>query len=253
MRRALIFRCTLVAALFTAACASEEPLVPASDAPFLYLVLNERVPADYDSLHGRRLAPLLTVASPLEPMPYRTAQRFEMRRASDGRRFDWRAYAGLVENPGTEESIDVGYGNYHRPDSATAAGLGAADLRPGETYALETETEGVVIRGAATIPAEFAATVEVRDGRRIVTWPRVPGAGGYLVGACPYPLEPQRDAVYAVPRDAAAGPPFITAVDANLYRFRTDEDAGRAGIDAGYGVFGAISVASVELPAAPGN
>ncbi len=247
----------LVLALLSGACASDDPLVPASDEPFLYLVLNQRTSlAYYDSLSSpRQLALLLTVASPLEPMPYRTARRFEMRRASDRRLFDWRVYPDLVDNPGTEGSIDLIYGNYHLPDSATAAGLGTADLRPGESYELEIETEGVVIRGQATIPAAFTASVEVRDGRRIVTWPRVPGAGGYLVEAYPYPREPQRDTVYAVPADVPAGPMSITAVDPNFYRFLTDEDAGRAGIDAGFGVFGALTPASapIELPAPAAN
>ena len=241
----------LALAVLPGACSWDEPLVPTSDAPFLYLVLNQRSSSYYGSVEPQQLALLLTVASPLEPMPYRSAERFEMRRASDGRRFGWQALPVGSIDPGTAESVGLHMGNYHLPDSATTAGLGAADLRPGESYELEIETEGVVVRGKVTIPAAFTARVEVRDGRRIVTWPSVPGAGGYVVGAHPYSREPQPDTFYVVPPDSPPGPMTITAVDPNLYRYLTDENLGRSGIDAGYGVFGAISVAWVDLPPAP--
>ena len=241
----------LASAAVSGACSWDEPLVPTSDAPFLYLVLNQRSSSYYGSVEPQQLALLLTVASPLEPMPYRSAERFEMRRASDGRRFGWQALPVGSIDPGTAESVGLHMGNYHLPDSATTAGLGAADLRPGESYELEIETEGVVVRGKVTIPAAFTAKVEVRDGRRIATWPSVPGAGGYLVGAYPYSREPQCDTFYVVPADSPPGPMTITAVDPNLYRYLTDENLGRSGIDAGYGVFGAISVAWVDLPPAP--
>lgn len=245
-------RLALTVALLSGACAWDEPLVPASEEPFVYLVLNLRPVSRYDSSwEPRQLALLLTVGSPLEAMEYRSAQRFEMRRASDGARFDWRAYPILESTTGLEEKFDLGYANYYLPDSATVAGLGAADLRSGETYELEIETEGVVIRGRVMIPAAFNATVEVRDGKRIVSWPHVAGAGGYIVGAYPYSREAQRDTFYVVPADSPPGHLGIVAVDPNLYRFMTDENLGRSGIDAGFGVIGAISSTSVQLPPQP--
>lgn len=244
-------RLVLVLALLSGACSWDAPLVPDSDEPFLYVVLNQRSISHYGSIEKlHQLALLLTAGSPVEPMEYRSAERFEMWRTSDGRRFDWRAFPNASVSPGTGQSVEIHMANYYLPDSTTAAGLGAADLRWGETYELKIETEGVVVRGRVTIPAAFTAKVEVRDGQRIVTWPRVAGAAGYSVGAYPYSRQLQRDTFYVVPADAPPGPMSITAVDPNLYQYLIDENLARSGIDAGYGVFGAISATWVDLPSA---
>ncbi|HEX7051876.1 MAG TPA: hypothetical protein VF188_16840 [Longimicrobiales bacterium] len=239
-----------LAALAAAACAGDTVVVPESDAPFLYLVLNRRSLSQYDSIfEPHQLALLLTLGSTLEPSPYRTAERFEMRRASDGARFDWRIYPDLILDPGTASSVQLIYGNYHLPDTSGPAGLGADSVLPGETYTLEIDTEGVALRGEATVPAHFAVSVRVRDGQRIVEWPHVAGAAGYFVGAYPYSPELQTDTFYVIPADAPGGQPMlVTAVDANLYRYIADDELGRAGIDAGFGVFGGVSVASTTVP-----
>lgn len=234
-----------------AACAGDSVVVPASDAPFLYLVLNQQSISNYDSIfEPHQLALLLTTGPTLEPSSYRAATRFDMRRMSDGVRFDWRVYPNLTVEPGTSTSVQLLYANYHLPDSSGLEPLGADSLLPGETYTLEIDTEGVTIHGQVIIPEDFTVSLKVRDGERIAYWPRVRGAVGYFVGAYPYARELQTDTSYAIPADAPGGHPLnVTAVDPNLYRYITDDKVGRAGIDRGFGVFGAISIGTATVPA----
>src|SRR5690606_18014442 len=108
---------------------------------------------------------------PIESPRYRSAERFEMWRASDGAAFDWRVYPNLVDEPGTSDAVDLMMANWYLPEESSGDGLAYRDLEPGETYELEIETEGVVLRGRATMPESFTVTVLVRDGHRIAVWP----------------------------------------------------------------------------------
>lgn len=245
--RALVLALAVVAGM---ACAGDTVVVPESDAPFFYLVLNFRTISTYAGLDGpHQLALLLTTGPVLEPSPYRTAERFDMRRVSDGARFDWREYADLIAEPGTSSSVHLLEANYHLPDASGPYGLGADSIRPGETYTIEIETEGVTLRGEATVPEDFTVSVVVRDGRRVAEWPRVKGAAGYFVGAGTEFAEPQTDTFYVIRDDIRAGEKVrVTALDANLFRYSSDDELDRAGIDAGFGVFGAVSSATATVP-----
>ncbi len=228
------------------ACNEGDVLVPQSDEPFLYLVLNQIATSFYQPLEwSGQQALLLTSGSPLEPPHYRTAERFEMRRASDGARFDWRTHRGLIDEPGTLSGFQMLYANYYLPQTASADGLGKEDLQPGETYELFIQTEGVVIRGTVTIPEAFSATVLNLDGQRTVVWPRVRGAAGYSVSLSTGQIELQTDTVFALPADANSI--VIRALDPHLYRYTVDDRVGRAGIDNGFGVFGAMSLAQLQI------
>jgi hypothetical protein len=142
--------------------------------------------------------------------------------------------------------------NYYLPEESSGNGLAYRDLEPGETYELEIETEGVVLRGRATIPESLAVSVLVQGSHRIAVWPRVRGAGGYIVVADPYPGELQADTTYVIPADVPAGALLqVRALDENLYRYLADERVGRSGIDRGYGVFGAVVFADALVPARP--
>ncbi|HEX7091865.1 MAG TPA: hypothetical protein VF192_17235 [Longimicrobiales bacterium] len=239
--------------LLMVGCGTADIIAPESDEPFLYLVLGWPSSQSYYGPVGiTQPALLLTAGSPIESPRYRLAQRFEMRRASDGAPFDWRAYSNLIDEPGTSSSIGLDKANYYLPEESSGNGLAYRDLEPGETYELEIETEGVVLRGRATMPESFTVHVLVQDGHRIAVWPRVRGAGGYIVVAYPYPGELQADTTYVIPADVPAGTGLgVRALDENLYRYLADERVGRSGIDRGYGVFGAVVSASVTVPERP--
>ena len=239
----------VIAATAPVACAGDEVVVPESEAPYLYLVLNFRTLWTYGAVDEQhQLALLLTTGPAIGASEYRTAEHFHMRRASDGARFDWRGHPELASRmaPDPPELLNA---NYHLPETSGLDGLGADSILPGETYTLEIETGGVTLRGEATVPADFTVSVATRDGRRIAEWPRVEGASGYFVGVYPHPSEMQTDTFFVIPEDVPAGESVrVQALDANLFRYITDDRLGRAGIDAGFGVFGAVSSASTTVP-----
>ncbi|HEY8469722.1 MAG TPA: hypothetical protein VIL18_08770 [Longimicrobiales bacterium] len=247
-RRAVAAALGLVA--LTVGCRADDIVVPESDEPFLFLVLNWRTLSNYDLETFSQHALLITAGSPDESPRYRSAQRFEMRRASDGALFDWRAHTRLYpEASGSIDFIELNWANYYLPQESSGNGLAYRDLEPGETYELEIETEGVVLRGRATIPESFTVSILVQDGRRIAVWPRVRGAGGYIVGV---EGELQPDTTYVIPADVPAGALLqVRALDENLYRYLADDRVGRSGIDRGYGVFGAVVFAETTVPERP--
>lgn len=247
-RRAVAAALGLVA--LTAGCRADDIVVPESDEPFLFLVLNWRTLSNYDLETFSQHALLVTAGSPGELPRYRSAQRFEMRRASDGALFDWRAHTRLYpEAGGSIDFIELNWANYYLPETSSGNGLAYEDLEPGETYELEIETEGVVLRGRATIPESFTVSVVVQGGHRIAVRPRVRGAGGYIVGVDTHGDEPQADTTYLIPANVPAGARLeVRAVDENLYRYLSDDRVGRSGIDHGYGVFGAVVIAGATVP-----
>lgn len=235
--------------LLGAGCGTEDVVVPESDEPFLYLVLNWRTLSHYDLETFTQHALLATAGSPSEPPRYRSAQRFEMRRASDRALFDWRAHTPLNPEAGQIDFLELNWGNYYLPEESSGSGLGYRDVEPGETYELGIETEGVVLRGRATIPESFTVSVVVQGGHRIAVRPRVRGAGGYIVGVDTHGDEPQADTTYLIPANVPAGARLeVRAVDENLYRYLSDDRVGRSGIDHGYGVFGAVVIAGATVP-----
>ncbi len=234
--------------LLTAGCGTADIIAPESDEQFLFLVLNWRTLSHYDLDSLTQHALLVTAGSPSELPLYRSAQRFEMRRASDGAPFDWRAHTRLYPEAGRIDFVELNSGNYYLPEKSSGNGLVYEDLEPGETYELEIETEGVVLRGRATIPESFTVSILVQGSHRIAVWPRVRGAGGYIVGG---EGEVQADTTYVIPADVPAGTRLqVRAVDENLYRYLADERVGRSGIDRGYGVFGAVVFADALVPEA---
>ncbi|MDQ3522644.1 MAG: hypothetical protein M3434_09965, partial [Gemmatimonadota bacterium] len=97
-------------------------------------------------------------------------------------------------------------------------------------------------------PDAFTASLVQQGDRQIGVWPRVRGAAGYrieLQAANPAErdeLSVRADTAYAIPTDLRGGGTVrIEALDPNLYRYITGGQTARAGIDGGYGVFGAVS------------
>jgi hypothetical protein len=236
----------LAALLALGGCEGSEIVVPTSDQPFLYLVLNEKS-IDRSTPSGRvgQHALLLTAGAATEPPRYRTAERFEMRGASDGAAFAWRKERVPNEEPGSFPGVSLDFWNFHLPD---AGQLGASALKPGETYELLVETGGEVIRGRVTVPAQFAAATVERNGRRVAVWPRVAGAAGYRVELSDGRIAVQTDTSYVIPDEVLGGGAVeIEALDPNLFTYVAENRTARAGVDNGYGVFGAITAARLEF------
>lgn len=239
---------TLVSCLIGGPACADAPLVPENRRPFLYLVLNHTAKIEERTVQPAFLLTMIRADS----IVYRGAERFAMRRLSDGATFEWTSQRA----PGPVDVVDFGFlsarlgeANWHLADSATSDGLGRASLEPGQTYELVIETGGEVIRGRATIPDSFGVSVIQKDSARVAVWPSVDGAAGYAVDApgagdsLPLYRSPSDTTYELSPADTAVS---VRAVGPNVYRYDTDPEARRAGIEGGFGVFGAIREARWE-------
>lgn len=227
-------------------CRGDEILVPNSDEPFLYLVLNERMPNERVG-HAGQFGFLLTSGSPAEPARLRCAESFAMRGAGEVARFRWRSLACSGE-VGGYPGVSFNDANYYLPDSSTAEGRGAEAIQPDHTYEILIETAGRTIQGSVRVPASFTASVVVRDGQRTAVWPQVAGAAGYQIRLPDDRLILQRDTSYVLPEEAfGGGDAEIRALDPNLWRYVTEDRIARSGIEGGLGVFGAITRARLTF------
>lgn len=223
-------------------CNSVPIVLPRSD-PFLYLVLHQRT---FVSPQQRAL--LLTVGSPTNS-DYRLADMFEMRRRSDGAPFVWRDLGQRGQAPVDASNASLTDGNYGLMDSASAGSLGATDIGFGTGYDLMIRTGGVTINGTVTVPAAFGLVLQSDGAKRVVCWPRVNGALSYSVeiGGVTAPHF-QDDTLIEMPALPSVGADVVVkALDTNLTRYVRDGRTIRAGIDAGYGVVGALSIASLHV------
>lgn len=248
----------LAAACLVAAAACASPLFePARDGPLVYLVLGQTVAADGGSVQR---AFLLESDSVLPR--YRSAERFEVERISDGATFGWRdrdLRGGSPLRP-SQTAVPVEKGNFQLVLPPGAGGP-ADVLRPGE-YRLHIETGGVTVTGTATLPAPFALTLRDSAGRRVLAWPRVRGAASYQVEADSLAVDARaaagdlfsalhRDTAVVLPRALPPGTVLrVDALDANVTRAleggRLDRAA--AGLEGAVGLFGGLSEASITLP-----
>lgn len=235
-------------AVAMAGCGSEIT-PPDRDDPFLYLVLNQVVRGTGTPT---QTAFLLRTGSPTES-EYLRADSFRMVRESDGAVFDWdrRGLVGPVVGPapvGYSEA-DLIDGNYVMADSATGDGLGYQELEGGRAYVLRVEIDGSVIRGRTVVPGSFEVRLQTDRQRRKASWPRVPGAAGYGIRtSLGGRLELQTDTSHILDPEMGRGDWLaVYALDSNLFSYLADDQRGRAGIDQGFGVFGALQLSLLEL------
>lgn len=240
----------LALAIALLACAGEGPFTVHAEEPMLVLILS---PDSQSAITSQLRALLTTTGTPFE-VEFRSAERFEMRRASDGAVFDWQ-----------ETAVPAGQftpsaGNFVLAESASTRGLGRVDLRAGERYTLDVLTVGRSIVGETSIPMRpRPQLVERSDGTRMVEWPRDARVGGYAVFAetDDGPERVTKDTFYVLREDVRRGllPPSpkvrITAMDPNWYRYLSDSTARVAGIEGARGVFGAKSTAEIDVPPRP--
>lgn len=240
--------CSVVRAIFvamagTTGCGGDAIVAPRPD-PFLYVVLNQRT-----FVADPQRAFLLTVGSPATS-DYRVAEQFEMRRVTDGAVFVWQDKGQRGLAPVRADGASLFDGNYALPDYASGTSLGARDIQAGDGFNLTVRTGGVTIRGSVTVPSPFALTLESQGSARVVKWPRVADAGGYSVevGGITAPAFQTDTAFTLPPLRGSIREVRVKALDQNLSRYLSDTQVRRAGIDAGYGVFGAVTVATLSVP-----
>jgi hypothetical protein len=245
-------RSVCVAALAISGCDAAAPVPQFDDAPMVALLLTPGPPPRLGSAEpdSGLYAALLSTGTPVRS-PYLRAERFAMRRVSDGALFAWRPTAPPAEAVGVFSLV---VGNYFLPRLSDPSGLGSDSLAPGEVYELVIEAGRHRIVGRTRMPGPIDFVREATDGDSIVRWRRVPGAAGYGVEAESF--------IYAGPliTDTAAvvhlRPPFpgepprtvrIFAVDSNYAAFQGDFRVSQAGITGGWGVFGSYTWADAQV------
>lgn len=226
-------------------CQGDAVLIPQTEEPFLYIVLNERtLQVGPDMEHGQH-ALLLDASSPLEEARFREAERFEMTAASDNALLGWREdRPHNFTGPGSYPAPNMRTWNYHLPDEREAGLGGTGDLLPGAAYRLEIETGDHLITGEVVIPGQIEPRRVTVEGVDMLTWPSVPRAAGYRIF---FGLKPRLtpDTIFPVPAGQRSA--RIEAVDANLWAYLTDQDLSRSGIEGARGVLGAVTTATLEF------
>lgn len=239
--RIWVFLTMLVASL---GCTGDRLVIPEREDLFVYVVLTSEQSSLDSSLH----AFLLRTGTPIRS-PYVRADRFEMRRKSDGALFDWRALSPADSATGVADRSDPASGNYLLPRTGSGGRLGQRDLAGGETYSLLVTVGGQTVTGQVTVP--HAPTAEWTSDRA-VQWRRVDGASGYSVTTQDYfPLFGfTRDTVYQfdrrIPDNRSGIGTIVRAYEAQLFDYLADRRQGRAGLVGALGVFGAYN--SYSLP-----
>ena len=238
--------------LIMAACTGDPFVTPVSSELFFCALI--------DPPWGKVVAPtksdtalyafVLEAGTPINS-PYVTADRFEMRRVSDGALLDWRpntpakSYVRLTRELLTED------GNYVLPLHGAAGRLGRIDLMPGDQYELFVDVGAVAIRGTASVPAVPQAAFETNGALPVLSWKPVPGVGGYSVTTQDFlPIFAfTRDTVFHFdgPIENISGfGTIVRAYEPQLFSYLADPHVGRVGITGALGVFGAYS--SFRLP-----
>lgn len=241
--RTILLLGTLAFGLVVGAACDSAPVLPENRRPFLYLVLNHTAEIDQETVQPAFLLTMIHADS----FVYRGAESFEIRRVSDGTRFDWTSVRVSEPDPFEWPGPAMEAANWILADSRTGDGGGRPSFEPGATYELIVETEGRMIRGRATVPDRFSISVLERDSARVAVWPSVDGAAGYFVDAFGDSIRghrPQNDTtVRLTPADTAVS---VQAVGPHAFRYSTEREARRAGIEGALGVFGAIQGARWE-------
>lgn len=237
------------------ACAKDSTLTPVSDAPFVFIVLTSSQapiggPSQPDS---SIMGLLLTVGSPISS-PFRRAERFEMRRASDGALFAWAERTPSSNQGGADyRGITSSDGNYLLNHMTTASGLGSDIITPLESYTLTIDTRGSQITGVTTVPAIPLPRIVVEGTRRFIVWGRVSGAAGYIESTKGFfqgfvtsdtLLELRSDEQFPSPPITQFG---VIALDTNAFRYLSDTTRASAGLVGGLGLFGAASAATITV------
>jgi hypothetical protein len=239
-------------------CANDLPVTPASNAPFVFIVLtSSHVGIGAEPEPDSSIIALLLTVGTAFASPFRTAERFEMQRSSDGALFGWTERTpSSARRPVDDRGISVTDGNYILNHATTAGGLGADSIAPLESYTLTIDTEGSLITGRTTVPGLPQPRLVTEGTQRFVVFPPVPGAAGYIEHADtehevfgPFlstdTVLELRFGRQPIPQN----PEFrVVALDTNAFRYLSDTTRASAGLVGALGLFGAASSARIALP-----
>lgn len=226
-------------------CGTDSAVVQSRPDPFLYLVLNQPSFSPDPAYQQRAL--FITIGSPANSS-YREAEQFRMYRVSDGAPFAWTHLGITGQVTGDPLNTALINGNYGLSSEPASGSHGSGDLAAGETYQLEIESLGAVITGSVTIPPAFVITVREENGARVAHWPRVVPGGLFsveLLGQTSPRF--QAETLYVLPALFEATDLAVRALDANLSRYLDDEQSVVSGLEGAFGVFGAITNATVRV------
>jgi hypothetical protein len=245
----------LVALLIGVGCDAAGPDPEFDETPSLALLITRGPPPSVSGFPADSglFATLVITGTPIYS-PYLRAERFEMRRLSDGARFAWRP----IDLP-TDAVPAAGpraRGNYFLPRNGGGAELGSDAIAEGESYELVVEAGPDRIVGRTRVPGQFEFVREATDGDSIVRWRRAPGAAAYMFHIFT-DFRPTEDtfAIVRRPVPFPGEPPIpaikirVFALDSNYAAFASDRRVARSGISGGWGVFGSFSWGDTELPA----
>lgn len=243
------------AALVGLACQAAEPLPQFDETPAVTLIITPEIlarplpPGAPPGPDSGLFATLITTGTPVRS-PYLRADRFEMRRVSDGARFAWRPFPTQRDFVGYAPQE---FGNYFLPRATSGTGLGSDSIAPGTVYELAIDVGAFRLAARTRVPGRVEFVREPTDGDSVVRWRSAPGAAVYGVSSNTYVLRRIADTAVIILRGPLPGQtPNIVSVfayDSNYAAFSGDVRASQAGISGGWGVFGSYTWGEVELPA----
>ena len=237
-------------------CRSDGPLIPVSDAPFVFVVLTStQTTIGPPPLDSSIVGVLLTAGSPLSS-PFRHAESFEVQRASDGALFPWTERVPDSGLTGADfRGIAFADGNYTLKHTSTTDGLGADSIAPLQSYLLSISTQGSQVTGRTTVPAIPQPRLIVDGARRFVVFGPVAGAAGYIPSAETEIFEGAltTDTIlelhYGRGDVTPPNPQFqVIALDTNAFRYVSDTTLTTSGLVGALGLFGSASSARLTLP-----
>jgi hypothetical protein len=252
--------CGLIVGCALLGCAGDDAL-GSSAGVGVYLVVtrdvpdpDETVPAPDSALRGL----IVTLRSPFAA-EYREIGSARMTRRADGARFDLQVDArrGSVAVANRFIRLDS-IGNLALPWAAGPGGLGRQSIQAGDIIDFEVVTADQTIVGSSVVPATPAIQISTVDGATTMSWSRPASGGSFVLRVDTDGLPGARivttDTSYVIRRDRAPSdvpdPAIfeVTVLDANASRYLRDSTVVRAGLSAGFGVFGASSRGRVTIP-----
>ena len=241
----------VLALLAATACDKPVSLLGNTKEPSLYLVLSADPEGADSSLYG-----LLGNTTDSAQLRYRSVEKIELRRRSDGALYGWLVLPrnGVVPLVVTGGSLTA-VANIKLPWNSNAGGLGRSGLTKGDTYDLTIQSEGKEIVGVATLPPALTVAIRQVGGSREVVWNLLEPRYRYNIRV---PIDTSDDGfraetTYTIKADApkALWPPnprvVVTALDLGYVKYLTDSTVVAAGLSGAIGVFSGVSVTAVPL------
>lgn len=238
------------------ACESSPTLVRAEPSVTVYAVIS---PSGTASPAGGGLFALVAIQDGPFEGRYLTATAFSMQRINDGGQFAWEWAGQTGALPATQSNgFPMSEANYRLAPTAPPGLLGRDDLLPGDSVALSVTLSDRVVTGRIRVPTLPTPTLVVEGDSVVAVWPRDAHAGAYLVESASenrlFSFQTDTSVRLALDRPASQRPATtylrVFALDSAYGRLTRDLLLRSSGLSGALGLFGAVTVDSVEIPAA---